>query len=73
MKLPAVGGMPGGEAMNARFDTLLFDLRNDRGQQHPLHDSVVERQLKQQLSEQLLKLDAPSEQWQRLDLPTLTT
>ncbi|KXT59925.1 Choline-sulfatase BUT NOT [Streptococcus oralis] len=49
-------------------DSLLFDLTADAGQEHPLHDQEKEEQMKQALIAELEKLEAPEEQFERLNL-----
>ncbi len=68
MKIPAVGGMPGGEGMARTFETCLYDLSGDPGQQAPIQDEAVEARLLAALNGHLDVLDAPPEQWERLGL-----
>jgi len=46
--------------------TMLFDVRNDPRQEHPLHDPHIERQMIEQLVRLMKEGDAPQEQFQRL-------
>lgn len=50
------------------YTTLLFDLQTDPGQEHPVHDPVVEERMIGLLIELMKKNDAPEEQYQRLGL-----
>ncbi|NWN99645.1 sulfatase [Tetragenococcus halophilus] len=47
---------------------LLFDLINDPQQNEPIQDGILEEKLIEDLKEQLKKLDAPKEQFKRLNL-----
>jgi arylsulfatase A-like enzyme len=50
------------------FGTLLFDIEEDPGQQHPLNDAAVEQRMVKHLSRLMKENDAPSEQWERLGI-----
>ena len=49
-------------------DSLLFDLEIDEGQTSPLQDDELEDRMKHLLVEEMKKLEAPEEQFERLDL-----
>ena len=49
--------------------TLLFDLDNDPGQEHPIVDDEVELRMAQLLVDLMRDTDAPASQYQRLGLP----
>ncbi|WNM31926.1 sulfatase [Streptomyces sp. Li-HN-5-11] len=51
------------------FGTLLFDLANDPGQQHPLIDDDLELRMATLLVDAMRTADAPPEQYTRLGLP----
>ncbi len=51
-----------------KFGTLLFDLETDPGEQHPLDDPKVERQMIGHLTRLMEWNDAPPEQFERLGL-----
>ena len=51
------------------FGTLLFDLKNDPGQEHPLEDPEVETHMMAHLTRLMLDNQAPREQYTRLGLP----
>ncbi len=68
MKIPAAGGMPGGEPAAPRFKTLLFDLERDSKQEQPVCDPEIENRMIDALKEHFRLLDAPKEQWERLGL-----
>lgn len=50
------------------FGTLLFDLQQDPGQQHPIHDTDLEQKMIQLLKKNMETNEAPSEQYVRLGL-----
>jgi arylsulfatase A-like enzyme len=50
------------------FGTLLYDLVNDPGQLHPIHDSTIESHMIQLLIRLMHENDAPPEQYERLGL-----
>lgn len=52
------------------FGDLLFDLDTDPNQQKPLHDPVIEQRMRNLLIELMRAADAPTEQFERLGLPT---
>ena len=51
-----------------QFGTLLFDLENDPGQEHPLEDKTIENRMIDLLVTTMRENDAPKEQYQRLGL-----
>lgn len=51
-----------------QFGTLLFDLKEDPFQQKPIQDAELEKAIRSRLIEQMLKNDAPPEQFERLGL-----
>lgn len=51
-----------------QFGTLLFDLEQDPYQEHPIHDEVIEAQMKRRMVELMQQNDAPLEQYERLGL-----
>ena len=50
------------------FDTLLFDLQADPGQEHPIQDPAVEARMVEHLVRLMKENDAPPEQFERLGL-----
>ena len=50
------------------YQTLLFDLETDPGQEHPLEDPDVERRMTGHLVKSMVENDAPPEQFERLGL-----
>ncbi len=60
---------PGRRSKNLHeFGTMLFDLQEDPGQEHPLDDPEVEEMMIDHLIEQMQATDAPMEQYTRLGL-----
>jgi hypothetical protein len=68
LRIPAAGGMPGGEPMEKPKDNLLFDLQQDPAQEHPLNDEKIEGRMVQQLIRLMKENDAPPELFRRLDI-----
>jgi arylsulfatase A-like enzyme len=65
MRIPTTGGW-----LNPwRHGTLLFDLENDPGQQHPLDDPESELRMLRLLADLLRAGDAPRSQFERLGIP----
>lgn len=65
LRIPTTGGW-----MNPwRHGTLLFDLENDPGQQHPLDDPETELRMLRLLAGLLHDCDAPRSQFERLGIP----
>ncbi|EFL27734.1 LOW QUALITY PROTEIN: putative sulfatase, partial [Streptomyces himastatinicus ATCC 53653] len=65
LRIPVTGGW-----MNPwRHGTLLFDLENDPGQQHPLDDPEAELRMLRLLADLLHACDAPRSQFDRLAIP----
>ncbi|HQK95002.1 MAG TPA: sulfatase [Armatimonadota bacterium] len=63
--------IPGRSSVNPHpFGTLLFDLTNDPGQEHPLSDPEVEEYMIGHLVRLMEENEAPAEQYQRLGLAT---
>lgn len=52
----------------AGFGNLLYDVKNDPQQQHPLTDAVLEQKLAEAMVGEMEKNDAPAEQYIRLGL-----
>ncbi len=50
------------------FGHLLFDLRDDPQQQHPIHDEAIEARMINLLIRLMKENDAPAEQYRRLGL-----
>ncbi|WP_241267466.1 sulfatase [Streptomyces scabichelini] len=66
LRIPATGGW----WMNPwRYGTLLFDLEQDPGQQHPLDDPQTELRMLRLLTDLLRAADAPRSQFDRLGIP----
>jgi len=53
-----------------QFSTLLFDLENDPGQEHPITDPRIEEMMIAHTLRLMKENDAPAEQFERLGLPT---
>ena len=68
LKIPA-RQPKGGAIQGARFETYLFDLRNDPQQLSPVQDQDVEERMRKLLLRLLQESMAPAEQYQRLGLP----
>ncbi|MCC5828098.1 MAG: sulfatase [Phycisphaeraceae bacterium] len=65
LRIPA----PEGRGKHAhRFGNLLFDLESDPQQQAPLSDPKIEKRMIDLLVREMRRVDAPREQYQRLDL-----
>lgn len=60
--------VPGRPATTHPMETLLFDLRDDPGQAHPLSDADLETRMIRLLIALMQANDAPSEQYERLGL-----
>jgi arylsulfatase A-like enzyme len=60
--------MPLNQMHPQRGQTVLFDLEDDPGQQAPVRNEVVEKQLCEAIRDHFLELDAPAEQLERLGL-----
>ena len=52
----------------ARFGNLLFDLKNDPGQMHPLQNPELENHMSQLMTRLMIENEAPSEQFTRIGL-----
>jgi arylsulfatase A-like enzyme len=66
LKIPS-GGFHGMDFYE--FGTMLYDLKNDPGQQEPLNDKAHEARLTELMMELMEKSDCPPEQFERLGLP----
>ncbi|MBD1599573.1 sulfatase [Pseudomonas typographi] len=66
LKLPAHSASRRGAE---RYGTLLFDLKQDPGQKHPLLDDAIELRMIDMLLNMLRANHAPPEQYERLGLP----
>jgi len=51
-----------------RFGTLVFDLKQDPAQQHPINDPTLTAALREKLAAAMRAADAPDEEFQRLGL-----
>jgi hypothetical protein len=51
-----------------QFGSLLFDLANDPGQEHPIDDPAVEEMMIRHMVRLMQENDAPPEQFERLGL-----
>ena len=51
------------------YGSLLFDLQNDPGQEHPIVDAEIEKRMIGLMVDLMRKNDAPPEQYQRLGIP----
>jgi len=70
MRIPADNGMFSEKGPSEKtFQTLLFDLSRDPQQKNPIRNLETEKRFVIALSNLLLQLDAPKEQWERLGLP----
>ena len=47
---------------------MLFDLKEDPGQLHPIHDEQIEARMTRLMIELMKANDAPAEQYERLGL-----
>ncbi|MEU9242727.1 sulfatase [Streptomyces sp. NPDC048385] len=65
MRIPAAGDW----LSPWRHGTLLFDLENDPGQEHPLDDPETELRMLRLLADLLHSADAPGSQFERLGIP----
>jgi hypothetical protein len=48
------------------YKTLLFDLKNDPGQEHPIHDPDIEDMMEKHMKRLMRENDAPPEQFVRM-------
>ncbi len=64
LKIPAKGGA----RKLAEGESLLFDVKSDPGQNHPLTDEVIEKRMRQALMEQFKENEAPEELYRRFGL-----
>jgi hypothetical protein len=69
LKTIRVPGIPFGSSWS--FGTLLFDLKDDPGQENPLRDDQLELRMAQLLVDQMRANDAPESQFLRLGLPAV--
>lgn len=65
MRMP---GRPKHGLSEAICGTWLFDVEQDPGQRHPLHDEAIERRMIDLMREQMKLHDAPADQYERLGL-----
>ena len=56
------------EAGQAKYDTMLFDLENDPGQEHPIHDEEAERYMAALMAERMKENGCPEEIFMRYGL-----
>lgn len=49
-------------------ETLLFNIREDYQQEHPIHDQTLENRMITKLKEAMVRCDAPAEQFERLGI-----
>jgi arylsulfatase A-like enzyme len=61
-----IGSRPGGASSQDK--TLLFDLRNDPGQEHPMRNPAIEHIMLEKLVKLMKENEAPLEQYHRLGL-----
>lgn len=54
--------------MREKFPDMLFDLKTDPGQAHPIQDRAVEARMIRMMTDLMKQNDAPAEQYQRLGL-----
>lgn len=64
MKIPARHS----ERSKNRFGTLLFDLKNDPGQEHPIQNCKIEQMMKSHILRLMKENAAPEEQYERMGL-----
>ena len=67
MKIEASGSV--GSLNSYLWGSLLFDLKEDPGQDHPIVDPKVEKRLATLMVELMRETDAPAEQYERMGLP----
>ncbi|MDL2228891.1 extracellular solute-binding protein [Treponema sp. OttesenSCG-928-L16] len=67
LKIPSYG-IPELNFSSYDFGTMLFDLENDPGQEHPIQDAALEERMAGLLMELMEENDAPDEQYIRLGL-----
>ena len=70
LRIPAARRLPIPDLRLDIFDTLLFDLHTDPGQEHPLDDPEVEERMTRHLVALMQENDAPAAQYERLGLQT---
>ena len=68
LRIPSVEDKTGDTAAKNGMETMLFDLKTDPEQKHPLHDEAVERRMIEALKAAMKENDAPEEQYVRLGL-----
>lgn len=51
-----------------QYETLLFDLEKDPGEEHPIQDTQMQQYFKDEIARHMLENDAPAELYQRMGL-----
>jgi arylsulfatase A-like enzyme len=71
LKVMRTMARPAHETQQNTFPSLLFDLKNDPGEEHPLNDPEIERRMAGLMVQLMVENDAPPEQFTRLgfDVP----
>lgn len=67
LKIPSMG-IPELDFSAYSFGTLLFDLKEDPGQEHPIHDEKIEQKMIKLMKQIMEENDCPKEQYERLGL-----
>ena len=65
-RLMKISGSPW--QFNHPYETMLFDLDNDHGQNNPIQDPVIEARMITQMRQMMKENDAPPEQFDRLGI-----
>jgi hypothetical protein len=68
LKVKAHEGSPGGEMSPEPLQTMLFNLKDDPVQEHPIQDEQVEACLIEAMKQHLQANDAPEELYRRMGL-----
>lgn len=59
----------GDAKLDKRYRSMLFDLERDPEEMNPIHDTEVERDMKEEIIALMFENDAPTEQYDRMGLP----
>lgn len=67
-KVPALQEVHLHEGWNPEWKTVLYNLKEDPHEDHPIHDGKVEQELRQKMVSLMIENDAPVEQYERMNL-----
>lgn len=67
-KVPALQEVHPHEGWNPEWKTVLYNLKEDPHEDHPIRDEKVEQELRQKMVRLMIENDAPVEQYERMNL-----